>query len=212
MHRIGAPGSRAVVIEVPASVDGPHLIFKNDCFGAPVRNDADTAWMKERQIDTMYRARFEEHRHATEVLDTLFGEASADRGSDKRAWLIAVAHPRIPRVRERLTRGGSREVLSTTEGLALSYAGRGGNHPLESVDLYNPRPGLDVTSQESADSAVATILNQAGRLDTVIHNAGHLVELDRGTHPDGDRVVATIDEKFFPTSGTPPKPHQPDGL
>ncbi|MBE1875354.1 SDR family NAD(P)-dependent oxidoreductase [Myceligenerans pegani] len=33
---------------------------------------------------------------------------------------------------------------------------------------------LDVTSQESADAAVATILNQAGRLDTVIHNAGHL--------------------------------------
>lgn len=33
---------------------------------------------------------------------------------------------------------------------------------------------LDVTSQESADAAVATILKETGRLDTVVHNAGHL--------------------------------------
>jgi hypothetical protein len=32
--------------------------------------------------------------------------------------------------------------LSNAEGLALSYAGRGGIHPLESVDRLNPRPGL----------------------------------------------------------------------
>ncbi len=33
---------------------------------------------------------------------------------------------------------------------------------------------LDVTSQESADAAVATVLEQAGGLDVVINNAGHL--------------------------------------
>jgi hypothetical protein len=33
-------------------------------------------------------------------------------------------------------------VLSKTEKLALTYAGRGGVHPLESVDRSNPRPGL----------------------------------------------------------------------
>jgi NAD(P)-dependent dehydrogenase (short-subunit alcohol dehydrogenase family) len=32
---------------------------------------------------------------------------------------------------------------------------------------------LDVTSQESADAAVATILEQTGDIDTVVHNAGH---------------------------------------
>ena len=38
-------------------------------------------------------------------------------------------------------------------------------HPLE----------LDVLSQESADAAVAAIVGEQGRLDVVIHNAGHLV-------------------------------------
>jgi hypothetical protein len=142
VHRLGTEGNRAVVVEVPASLDGPHLIYKNDYFGAPVRNDSDTVWMKERQIEAMYRARFEERRHATEALDALFGEASAGRDSDKRAWLIAVAHPRIPRLQDRLTRDEARTVLSETEKLALHYAGRGGVHPLESVDRHNPRPGL----------------------------------------------------------------------
>ncbi|MFJ1548072.1 SDR family NAD(P)-dependent oxidoreductase [Streptomyces sp. NPDC088246] len=34
---------------------------------------------------------------------------------------------------------------------------------------------LDVLSQESADAAVATVLSEAGRLDVIIHNAGHMV-------------------------------------
>lgn len=133
---------RAVVVEVPASLDGPHLIYKGDYFGAPVRNDADTVWMKERQIEAMYRARFDERRHAIEALDTLYAEAAAGRDTGTRAWLIAVAHPRLPRVGNRLTRDQAREILTKTESLALHYAGRGGIHPLESVDRLNPRPGL----------------------------------------------------------------------
>ncbi|MEV6624366.1 ATP-binding protein [Amycolatopsis sp. NPDC051106] len=104
VYCLGAEGERAVVVEVPASVDGPHLIYRNECFGAPVRNDADTVWMKERQVEAAYRARFDERRHATEVLDILFADAAAGRDSETRAWLIAVAHPRIPKLRTRLTR------------------------------------------------------------------------------------------------------------
>jgi predicted HTH transcriptional regulator len=59
IHRLGESDCRAVVVEVPASVDGPHLIYRDEYFGAPLRNDADTVWMKERQIEAMYRARFE---------------------------------------------------------------------------------------------------------------------------------------------------------
>jgi NAD(P)-dependent dehydrogenase (short-subunit alcohol dehydrogenase family) len=33
---------------------------------------------------------------------------------------------------------------------------------------------LDVTSQDSADAAVATVLEEQGELDVVMHNAGHL--------------------------------------
>lgn len=142
IHRLGSEGNRAVVIEVPASVEGPHLIYRNQFFGAPMRNDADTVWMKERQIEAMYRARFDERRHATEALDVLSTEASAGRDTDRRAWLIGVGHPRIPRFRDRLTRDEAKEVLSKSEELALTFAGRGGIHPLESVDRLNPRPGL----------------------------------------------------------------------
>lgn len=140
--RLGESGSRAVAVEVPASVDGPHLIYKNDYFGAPVRNDSDTVWMKERQIEAMYRARFEERRHATEALDALYAEATAGRDIGNRAWLIAVAHPRIPRLQERMTREDARSVLAKTERVALSFAINRGVHPLQSVDRLNPRPGL----------------------------------------------------------------------
>jgi len=142
VHRLGAERTRAVVVEILGGHDGPHLIYRNEYFGAPIRNDSDTVWMKERQIEAMYRARFDERRHATEALDALFTEASAGRDADKRAWVIAVAHPRLPSLRTQLTRDGAREVMSKAEVLALTYAGRGGIHPLESVDRLNPRPGL----------------------------------------------------------------------
>jgi NAD(P)-dependent dehydrogenase (short-subunit alcohol dehydrogenase family) len=34
---------------------------------------------------------------------------------------------------------------------------------------------LDVSSQDSVDAAIATILSEGGRLDVVVHNAGHMV-------------------------------------
>lgn len=142
VHRLGSEGNRAVIVEVPPSIDGPHLIYRNDYFGAPLRNDADTVWMRERQIEAMYRARFEERRHATEALDLLYDDAAAGRDTAERAWFIAVAHPRVPRLSDRLTRNMAREVFENVERLAIFYAGRGGIHPLESVDRLNPRPGL----------------------------------------------------------------------
>jgi len=42
-----------------------------------------------------------------------------------------------------------------------------------SVDLRTVE--LDVQSQESADAAVAKIIADAGRLDVVVHNAGHMM-------------------------------------
>ncbi len=142
VHRLGSEGKRALVVEVPASVEGPHLIYRNQYFGAPLRSDADTVWMKERQIEAMYRARFEERRHATEALDALSTEVSIGRDTDERAWLIGVGHPRVPRLAGRLTRDEARGVLATSEKLTLQYADRRGVRPLENVDQLNPRPGL----------------------------------------------------------------------
>ncbi|GAA3967756.1 SDR family oxidoreductase [Actinomadura viridis] len=59
-------------------------------------------------------------------------------------------------------------------------AGRDADHAAELRDLA-VRDGvdlrvveLDVTGERSAEAAVATILDDAGRLDVVVHNAGHL--------------------------------------
>ncbi|MFI5588698.1 SDR family oxidoreductase [Amycolatopsis sp. NPDC051758] len=41
------------------------------------------------------------------------------------------------------------------------------------VDLRSVE--LDVSSQDSADAAIASIVAEHGRLDTVVHNAGHMV-------------------------------------
>lgn len=142
VERLGTEEPRAVSVEIPASVDGPHLIYKNELFGAPIRNDADTVWMKERQVEAMYRARFDERRHAVEALDALYTEAAAGRDTEQRAWIIAVAHPRVPSLKVRLDRDGARDVLQQTPAMALAYAGREGFHPLENVDTLNPRPGL----------------------------------------------------------------------
>jgi NAD(P)-dependent dehydrogenase (short-subunit alcohol dehydrogenase family) len=49
----------------------------------------------------------------------------------------------------------------------LLGAARRQDHDLRVVEL-------DVTSQESADAAVAQVLDQSGQLDVVVHNAGHL--------------------------------------
>jgi hypothetical protein len=199
VHRLGAEGNRAVVVEVPASVDGPHLIYKNEYFGAPVRNDSDTVWMKERQIEAMYRARFEERRHATEALDALFTEAAARRDTDKRAWLIAVSHPRIPRMLGRLNRGEARAVLLKAERLALTYAGRGGIHPLESMDRHNPRPGLRrwvavnaATDERSVWKETWASIHHDGSVTLAATVGGHRMNSDG--HFEGWQVESTAIE------------------
>lgn len=62
-----------------------------------------------------------------------------------------------------------RDVTGRNAGRAaeLVEAGRAQGHDLRVVEL-------DITSQDSADAAVAEILAATGRLDTVVHNAGHL--------------------------------------
>lgn len=133
---------RAVAVVVPASADGPHLIYKGEYFGAPIRNDADTVWMKEREIAAMYRARFDEQRRSNEAIDALSAEAATGRDTTNRAWLIAVAHPRIPGMLVRPPRGEAQAIFKQAELITLSYSNRNAVHPLENIDRFNPRPGL----------------------------------------------------------------------
>lgn len=185
VHRLGDEGRRAVVVEVPSSVDGPHLIYRNEYFGAPVRNDSDTVWMKERQIEAMYRARFEERRHAAEALGNLYEEAAHGRDSSKRVWLIAVAHPRVLRYADRLTKDQARDFLARAAPLSLSYADRSGVHPLENVDRLNPRPGLrrwvaanTATSEQSLWQEAWASIHHDGSVTIAAAVGGHRMSRD----------------------------------
>jgi hypothetical protein len=183
------------VVEVPSSIDGPHLIYKNDYFGAPVRNDADTVWMRERQVEAMYRARFDARRHATEALDALSREASAGRDTRTRAWLVAVGHPRIPRARDRLARDDARALLTRADELALAYAGHRSIHPLESVERLNPRPGLrrwvavnTAAGERSSWKEAWASLHHDGSVTLAAAIGGHRISHHR--YAEGWRIAA----------------------
>ncbi|MFQ6397355.1 helix-turn-helix domain-containing protein [Nocardia sp. KC 131] len=198
VHRLGSGDKRAVAVEVPASVDGPHLIYRNDYFGAPLRNNADTVWMKERQLEAMYRARFEERRHATEALDNLYVEAARGRDTQTRAWMIAVGHPRVPRLQNRLSRDDVRDVLTQTEKLAKTYA-CDGVHPLASVDRLNPRPGLrrwvapnEATGDRAVWKEAWASVHHDGSVTLAAAIGGHMISSD--TYLDGWQVEASAIE------------------
>lgn len=192
---LGDEGSRVVAVVVPGSVDVPHLIYRGEHFGAPVRNDADTVWMRERQVEAMYRARFTEQRNAHEALDALYAATGAGRDTAERAWFVGVARPRVPAaIPARLTRDEARALAESSCGLALVFVGRGGIHPLESVDCLNPRPGLRSWVLPSSSESESTRWHEAW---VSIHDDGAVsVAAALGGHRTNDgyssgEVIAT---------------------
>lgn len=140
--QVGEDGQRALVVVVPASLDGPHLIYRNDYFGAPIRNHADTVWMRERQLEQMYRARFDARSRADQAIDDLYAETAAGRDTNERAWLIAVAVPQLPHAGGRLDQYQARLVIESARRTALEIASAQWVHPFESIDHLNPRRGM----------------------------------------------------------------------
>lgn len=110
----------AVAAIIPASTDVPHLIYTEKGFGAPIRNGADTVWMKEREIAAMYRSRFEEQRQSAEALQRLFEEA-LDAVEPEWAWVVAAANPRIPGLGRRLDQQQANGVLNGAVNTAASF-------------------------------------------------------------------------------------------
>ncbi|MCW3041513.1 MAG: transcriptional regulator, partial [Solirubrobacterales bacterium] len=92
-------GPRAVALVVPASPDSPHLVYRNDQFGAPLRAGADTLWMKERDLETAYRLRFDGARRGEEALHQIYDDVAAAADPSDRAVLVGAARPRSRRPR-----------------------------------------------------------------------------------------------------------------
>ena len=72
--------------------------------------------------------------------------------------------------------------------------------------------GLDVASQRSADEAVTRIVAENGRLDVVIHNAGHMVFGPAEAFParttGGTEATKRVNDWF---AGGANQHRQPDG-
>ncbi|MFD9422832.1 MULTISPECIES: SDR family oxidoreductase [unclassified Streptomyces] len=63
-----------------------------------------------------------------------------------------------------------RNTTTRNAGRVVEVAAYAAEH---GVDLRTVE--LDVLSQESADAAISAVITEAGRLDVLIHNAGHMV-------------------------------------
>lgn len=135
-------GTQAVALVIPASPDAPHLLFRNDTFGAPLRTGADTLWMNERQVEMAYRSRFDGARRGEEALQQLYDDMAAAVGAAEHAVLVGAARPRTrrPRVMPRY------EVTSVAYQATMVarwwLSGKSPYGPLEDMNTYQTRPTL----------------------------------------------------------------------
>lgn len=140
----GDPLGAAVI--VPPSSETPHMVRGEDGFRVPVRFQDDTHDVNEREIEAMYRRRFEERSRMTQDLDALYEEAHQSCETSQRAWLIAVARPRIPYVGSAPDRGRAERTFDQARELTLVLSSLEGDHLLQHVqgrvDPLNARPGM----------------------------------------------------------------------
>lgn len=202
IYEVGDVGRRVVVVVVPASADGPHLIFRNQFFGAPIRNAADTVWMAEWQLESAYRARLEERRRAADALQGLYDEARVNWVIGGRAWLVGVAHPRTPVTSGlRPTREDAAAIIKAAEPLTILWSSRAWHHPIESVDRQNPRPGLRrwIAVNEQVDAVV-----EWGAAWASIHHDGSVTLAcavgGRRDGPDSTATGNTIEGRTIETA------------
>lgn len=143
-YQVGTEPTRAVALVVPASIDGPHLIFKGDQFAAPLRVDADTHWMKERELERAYRLRFDAARRAQEELQNLYDDMAQSFDTSQSAVFVGSARPRVPSLLpERREMADAAVIMHNASKLADWWlATPSGYHPLENVDAFNSRAGL----------------------------------------------------------------------
>lgn len=136
-------GTRSAAIMVPDSTDGPHLIWRGEYFGAPLRVSADTHWLREPQIESAYRARFDDARRGEEALQRIHDDmAAAALGVDgSYAVLVGAARPRTRKPRAELRRHVS-TIADGASLLARWWMGGDQTGPLEDLAIYSPRPTL----------------------------------------------------------------------
>lgn len=192
-------GVRAVAIVIPASPDGPHLVYRNDQFGAPLRVGADTHWMREREIEAAYRSRFEGGRRGEEALQQIYDDLASAAGKTECAVLVGAARPRTRSSRH--AEPDDVPILVDRASLVTRWwlAGIEKYSPLEDVEPYRPRPTLNgqylpPNSPGDYREAHAVVLDD-GSLGLSWRAGGH--ERDKsGKHYEAHQVPTLAVEAF----------------
>lgn len=150
IERIAESNRRAVAIVVPDSPDAPHLVFSNQYFGAPIRNDSDTEWMNESALEAAYKARFTASASSEGELESMYQECVRAHDPASAATLIAVARPRHGRAK--VVRPRTHIAGLMNEALQRAYRWTTPEHPLtrsasathllHGLNVYAPRTGL----------------------------------------------------------------------
>lgn len=206
VHRVDQdPERRALAIVVPASADAPHLIYRGEYFGAPIRNHADTEWMRERQLEDLYRLRWS-HRGSTDrAVDELYDELAYGL-TDQFATLVIAAQPRGPRVTLRIPDKFEAEQAGRA-AKALSPKWRTGperHRPFDVIDVQDPRRrmrrweflGRSETTAPSWGDAWMT-LHDNGAVSLKYALGGHRISADAsapGNHVRADLLELAISD------------------
>lgn len=144
-------GESVLALLIPPSDEAPHLVFRHDMFGAPVRIGTQTGWMKERMLESAYRQRFAERDRRLIGLDDLFDESAAPFREPHRAWMVAVARPEIRGRPKRIEPETAHKILSE----ARQNAPIAQRHlsPLDQLQprMNNPMLGLRRWTVQSTD-------------------------------------------------------------
>lgn len=142
IYPLGEPGARIVALVIPDSANAPHLVFRDQAFSAPIRNDSDTEWMREREIEAAYRSRFSALADSTALSNELYEESQRAYAPQGAAVIIAVAVPRHvqrPVERERGTLAGYvHDAWNMTEHWTAGES----YQILSNVNGYDPRVGF----------------------------------------------------------------------
>ena len=88
-------------MRIVPSLDAPHLVFRNQVFGAPMRVGRDAVWMQEWQFERAYRARFRGQVERSPIVDGLWDEEMTslrlrEQAREEQVWTVMVATPIEP--------------------------------------------------------------------------------------------------------------------
>lgn len=133
-------GGHLVALSIQASPDAPHLVWGGTAFTAPIRYGAQTEFMRERDLERAYQARFRERSLLGTALEERLHQAEDRLDATSRIWMVATAVPLQGRPAHlgRIPREAAREMLTQFKK----------GNPFSEQRLYmpgfseNPRAGL----------------------------------------------------------------------